>query len=445
MVTWGNNTVHSFGGSAPAAAGQPAAAPAPAFSFGGASPSPAPAATGGSAFSFGSTTTTTTTPAPAPGGTTSLFGSTTTTPAPSTTGGLFGSSPAAPSSTSSSLFGAPAPASGSTSLFGAPSPGTSSSAFGFGQPAAGGAFGQPSQQQQAQPQMVPAQAALQAHMNASAQQEAARVQSKLQSIHSAYTGTLAPPVGAGTNSNDTTTTKFVTIVYSDISPEQRQLQWVHGMATGGTIFAPPKPPQVSEHQWNKAVAENPDPQNLMPVACVGAVALQSRVSWQQTRANEYAATAKTLQTHHDMLKERLEKVQQRVEQLNQSHATLRKRLLEVMKRVELARCMNQPIQPAEVESLQTLKALYQQVEVARTSLLRLQDKTRSQPTMTMTSPQITAVPDKGKLLPVFQEHRSAIETVTNAAKKDIRDVQLIQKRLLQTNNSHHNNKVSMFT
>jgi hypothetical protein len=267
---------------------------------------------------------------------------------------------------------------------------------------------------------MPAQAALQAHMNASAQQEAARVQAALQAIHSDYVGTSTPAVGGGKDA------RFVTIVYSDITPEQRQLQWVHGMATGGTIYAPPKPPQVSDQQWKKAVAENPDPQNLMPVACVGAVALQSRVSWQQTRANELAKNAKTLQNTHQLLTDRCAQTQQRVEQLNQSHANLRKRLLEVMKRVEIARCMNQPIQPAEIESLQKLKYLYQQVEAARTSLLKLQDKARSQP---VTRPQITAVPDKEKLLPVLKEHRSAIETVTMAAKKDIRDVQLIQKRV----------------
>ncbi len=74
-VTWGSNTVHTFGGTpAPAPSGfgfgAPSPAPAPSsFSFGGA-PSPAPASGG---FGFGSSTTTkplfgAPAPAPATGG-----------------------------------------------------------------------------------------------------------------------------------------------------------------------------------------------------------------------------------------------------------------------------------------------------------------------------------------------------------------------------------------
>ena len=150
-VTWGPNTVHPIGTPAPA----PSTAP-----FGAPSPAPAPLAFGASSTStFG-------TPAPAPAGG-GLFG----TPAPAPAGGgLFGSPTPAPAG--GGFFGAPAPAP-TTNLFGAPSPAPSGNLFGAPAPSS---FGMSStQQQQQQQQQIPAQAALQAHLDASARQEAERL------------------------------------------------------------------------------------------------------------------------------------------------------------------------------------------------------------------------------------------------------------------------------
>jgi hypothetical protein len=400
MVTWGPNSTHVFGATAPAPGG--------ATSFGSPAPvsgglfvsSPAPAL-------FGSS------PAPAPSG--GLFGA----PAPSSGGSLFGTPSPAPSSgfgfSSSPApstyggYGTPAPAPG-TSLFGAPATsvyGAPSSLYG-GNPAAG-------QQQQ----QIPAQAALQAHMDASARQEAGRVRSALESLHMAYTGNT---------SSTSKESKFVTIVYNDMSPQERQLQWVHGMATEGQIMAPPKPLQVSDAQWKEAVVSNPDPLNYTPVALVGALALQGRISWQQGRAKELASNATTLHQSHDMLKDRIARVKQEVEQYQRRHAALRKRLLDVMRRVELVRCMNQPIQPDELKAVGRLKSLSQTMEGARGSFLQLQDRARAQPPPR--HPQVTAMPDREKLLPVLKEHRAAIEKVTTTAKRDMRDIGLIQQRVI---------------
>ena len=134
MVTWGTNTLHTFGGAPAPAGGTPA--PAPAGGIFGAAPatSPAPAFGGGA---FGA-------PAPAPSTGTSLFG----TSAPAPSGSLFGST-----TSTSSLFGntTPTASAGSSSFFGAPAPAPSA----FGAPA--------TTSTQAQ---LPAQAALQAHMDA---------------------------------------------------------------------------------------------------------------------------------------------------------------------------------------------------------------------------------------------------------------------------------------
>ena len=407
-VTWGPNTVHPIGTPAPAPFGTPAPAPSTA-PFGAPSPAPAPLAFGASSTStFG-------TPAPAPGGG-GLFG----TPAPAPAGGgLFGSPTPAPAG--GGFFGAPAPAP-TTNLFGAPSPAPSGNLFGAPAPSS---FGMSStQQQQQQQQQIPAQAALQAHLDASARQEAERVRSALETLHVAYTGNALPKNGESS--------KFVTIVYNDLTPEQRQQQWIHGMGNGGMILAPPRPPQISESEWKKAVVSNPDPQNYMPVPLVGAVALQARVSWQQDRAKDLATSAVTLQKSHETVKDRSARTMQEIEQKLKRHTELRKKLLQVMKSVELARCMNQQIQPDEIKAAQRLQALLNEVDSVRGMLISLQDKARTQAAAASKGTQLLAMPDKEKLLPVLNEQRRKLETLSNISIRDSRDVRLISQRVAAT-------------
>lgn len=259
-------------------------------------------------------------------------------------------------------------------------------------------------------------------MDASARQEAERVRSALERLNAAYSGIPLPSVGGGEES------KFVAIVYNPITPEQRQLQWLHGMGNGGTIPSPDRPPQVSEKQWRKAVVENPDPQNYVPQAMVGAVALQVRINWQQDRANELASHAATLHKSQETIQERSAQAQQEVEGKARRHAALRKRLLDVMRRVELARCMNQPTQPDELKALQRLSALHKEVESVRNVLVSLQDKARTQSATAAKAVSLSGVPEMSQLLPVLRDQREKLQKLTATAQRDQRDVSLIQKR-----------------
>mmetsp|Transcript_19314 Transcript_19314/g.47752 ORF Transcript_19314/g.47752 Transcript_19314/m.47752 type:complete len:450 (+) Transcript_19314:130-1479(+) len=441
-VTWGQNQTHVFGGAPapgatpaptpggappPPAFGAPSPAPAPGGLFGAPTPAaaptgglfgaPSPAAptpAGGSLFGapssgslFGSTT-----PSPAPGG--SLFGSTTPAPAPGTS--LFGST-----SSSTSLFGAPAPSS-SGGLFGAPAP--SSGFFGSTSNAANAA-------QPPQPQ-IPAQAALQAHLNASAQQEADRVRSELESLHRAYTSGSTATVTAGNN-------PFVTIVYNDLTPEQRQMQWVHGVGSHtNVILESPKPPQISQEEWSKAVVNNPDPHNYMPIALVGGVALQARVSWQQDRAKELSNNASILHKSHETVQQRVSQTLQQLDQKLASHKELQHQLLQLMKKVEVVRCMNQPLQPDEFQVMQRLQQVMQNLEQVQRVMVGLQDKARThQETQRSTDRAANSgakqgLPPAEQLVPVLQKQRQQLETLTTLAGKDKRDVELIGKRAVIT-------------
>lgn len=443
MVTWGQNQTHVFGGSpapgtpasAPGAVPPAFGAPSPAPTSGGlfgstpglsgslfGAPAPAAPAPGGlfgtpsSGSLFGSST-----PAPAPGG--SLFGSTT--PAPATGTSLFGSSGG-----TTSLFGAPAPSSGG--IFGSSAPstglfGSTSSATGlFGSTSSNSNATQPPQPQ------IPAQAALQAHLNASAQQEADRVRSQLESLHGAYTSGSTAAVAAGKN-------PFVAIVYNDLTPEQRQMQWVQGMGSHtNVILEPPKPPQISQEEWTKAVVNNPDPHNYMPIALMGGVALQGRVSWQQSRAKELSNNAAILQKSHETVQQRVSQTLEQLDQKLASHKELQHQLLQVMKKVEVVRCMNQPLQPDEFQVLQRLQQVMQKLEQLQRVMVGLQDKARAhQETQQSTNRALSTTSNQGlppveKLVPVLQKQRQQLETLTALAGKDKRDVELIGKRSVIT-------------
>jgi hypothetical protein len=443
MVSWGPNTTFTYGGATPAPAnGAPSGGPPPVPTFGstpapsaglssfGMTPASSPSTGGG--FGFGSSLSGPTQMAPA-----STFGS----------GGLFGTpSSAAPATTS--LFGSPPPSQAPTSspgLFGAPASGglfgnTTSSLFG-GSAMGGGAsltapsmFGGYGASQQQQQQHIPAQAAIQAHMNASALQEEQRVKVQFEKLYRAYTGSLEVQPDSQEQS------KFVAIVYNELSPAQIQQQFFSGIGNTGQILAPPRPLQVSEKEWTQAIISNPDPTKFVPQPIIGAVALQSRVTWQQDKSKEYAGHAKSVQASLDFIRRREARAKQDLHEKERKLEALQQQLLQVMTKVELARCFNKTLQPDEYRALQRLTTLIQQLEGMRSELASLQTKARSQiTTIAHHTASGSAVTDHGlstemkhELRRVLNEQREKLERATVVAKKDLHDMELIQERVVAT-------------
>ncbi|KAL9180591.1 hypothetical protein ACHAXT_011044 [Thalassiosira profunda] len=455
MVTWGSNTTATFGTGTPAAA--PATpAPAPAFGFGGAAPSTPPAAStpapsnppplGGSTTAaapsgglfgapapapagrglFGSAPA----PAPAAGG---LFGSTPaaapaggglfgSTPAPAPTGGLFGATPAP--AHAGGLFGsttAPAPAAGG--LFGAtPAPAPAFGAFGTQQPVP-----------QPQPQANPHQAALHAHQSASQRQEAARIEEAIFGLHSKYSPNAADPLNPALASNNLPSSlcAFTAVLYDPLLPEHR--------AQGH--LSVPKPPHISNQVWNEALARNPDPKELAPVALVGAPALHSRIVAQQEKANALAAHAKKLRETLEFLEKAARSSREAIQHSDAEQEALRRRLLEVMRKVEIVRCQGQAIQPAEVEAQKRLGEIVKQVNALGKSLSDLEERGRQQArawrmrgaTMDSRRAEMGAPPlreeDKTALFHVLNDQRMGMERLGHIVNRDVRDVGIIKKEL----------------
>lgn len=421
MVEWGQNEVKSYDPKAPAG-GSTAG-----FSF--ASTTPAATGTTGGGL-FGSTTTT---PAPAGG----LFGSSTATnPAPApfgSTGGLFGSTPApstglfgaAPSS-SGGLFGstAPAPSTFGGGLFGST---TTSSPGLFGSPAPapfGGSLFSGGTTAPAAPQ-VPAQAALQAHFDAQARQDEAKVRDKLQELHQAYSGTA--------QATNTKSAHFVSVVYNPTTPQQRQEQILRGVGLESSSsswssmpLAPPKPTQVSEEAWLQAIVRTPHPCDYAPIALVGAPALQGRLSGQQEQAN-------TLMKHLEMIRSTIELLQGKTDKsmvtyirIEAKQKALERQLLRVMAKVEVLRCFRTPLTQEESIAGQKLGSIYQQVVRLQPQVAELHAKQSSRERR---PPRIQDVPDKEQLKHAFSMHRTALAKMIHETTKDRTDMELVLERL----------------
>jgi len=422
MVTWGANTVYNISSPAPFSGGS-FGTPAPGPSLFGGAPSPAPA----SGFNFGSSNTT-----PPTSGRSSIFGSTAgSTPAPSTGFGGFGSTPASTPAGFGLFGGAPS----SSSLFGAMSP-TPAPFGGFGTPAPG-LFGSTAtqQQQQQQPQgpQVPAQAAMLAFLENKNAAETEKIKAKLSKLYNAYNGQLPPTEGKPST--------FVSIVYNDLTQEHRQQMWLQGVAPGNQIMplAPPKPPHVSEEEWNRAVVQNPDPMSYMPIPLVGADALHARVTWQQERAKQLAADAASVAQSHETVQFLYKQGRERLANLQRQHTNHRQRLLNVMRKVEVVRCMNQPLQQDEVKARNQLRELDQHVQHVRHLLAQLEPKARAVVGRRHANARngsaelqnIDLPHDRETLNHVLNTHHEDLKKMTVNMSKDIRDVGLMKERVLR--------------
>jgi Nucleoporin complex subunit 54 len=490
VLQWGTNSVRTFDTGAAAAAGGISTGTgalgggggtAGTFSFGATAPAPS-LTTAFPSSSLGGTAATTAAAAPAntsaavtaaapfgfgaaPASAVPSFG----TPAPSASfpgiggGGMFGSPAPAPATASAfGFFGQSSSTSTTASpgLFGGSSTTTAASGFGAG-------FGQTQQQQQQQ--QPAAQAALQAHQNAEARQEEARVVAALTAIHRAYSGTaVCPDDGAAATADldfaQPSSAPFTLIYYTDISPELRQQQWLQGMIVGGgggglggsgqqegggaaaasmmvRPVVPPRPWQVSSRDWRAAAARNPDPATHMPAVLLGASALQSRISYQQESATKLTQQFQLVRDTLEALAQQSERLQREVaNKVRHRHEQQRSRLLSVMRKVELVRSFQIPIQHGELQALERLANLHRELErTVQPTIRHLHDRAEQQQLQQQSggrgenaapisaSLSLAQISDLENVLK--NEFGPGIVRMQRALEKPVRDVALLKKRI----------------
>jgi Nucleoporin complex subunit 54 len=317
----------------------------------------------------------------------------------------------------------------------------------FGAPAGGGIFGMAAptafQQPQQLPPQEPADAALQAHIDASNRNEEARVMQRMQRTHFAYTTGAEVTAGEGSHC-------FSVPLYNPVTAQERQFQAAYSSAVNvysnddhskQQLFVPPKPPQISQSDWDDACVRNPDAYNFMPVAVVGAESLKARAVLQQSQANAIAAHISKLTEVVDDLGRCLVTVQQKLNAAKRTHALQRVQLLKVLKHVEVARCFNLPLQPKEMEAKNRILHLNKDILQGKIepSLARITNTTanaQSSFAATMQSALTRhdgpSVEQQRQWMNILKEHRATLTKMTETAKADQQDLHLVRDRITTT-------------
>lgn len=404
MVQWGDNTTFTFNSSNPP--GTPATTAAPttgAFSFGGATNSSTPTAPSPSGFSsFGAN--------PSAGG---LFGGNG--PAPS--GGFFGNTSTAPAFSSGGLF-----------------------SFNTGTPTG------PQQQQQLQLPQIPAQAALQAHINVTAQNEQNRVLTKLQKINDAYhSGSVVGDDPESKSHCFSTVSVFNPATSQEIQFQTALLQSTGGGSGsgGGANYIPAKPPQISETDWRLACVRAPS--GYVPVALVGAEQLAARVVSHQEHITVQEKEMSTLQATAMILEQRMVTTRRQVKVLAQRNQELLHRLLHIVKHVEVARCFNVSLQPAELDALKRIRhlknvvlegtvapAVMQLMEDANQTCVHYNQQPMLQQHDMGLQQELPSEEVQQQWMHIMKEHRSKLTHHTTMMQKDHHELQLIRDRVQAT-------------
>lgn len=353
-------------------------------------------------------------------------------PAP---GGLFGST--APAPTAGGLFGASTPS--STGFWS----GTSASAA----PTLGG-FGLPQQSQQML-HANPHQSAMHAHQTALQRQETARIEKAIFHLHSSYSPHAADPMNPALASNNIPSSlcAFTAILYDPLPPEYR--------TQGGGQLSVPKPMHTSNQVWNEALARNPDPRELMPVALVGAAALHCRIVSQQEKVNALATHADKLRENLQFLERTSQSSRAAILNSNVEHEALRRRLLDIMRKVEIIRCMGQPIQRAEVEAKQRIGEIMKQVNVIGKSLANLEEIGKQQAqAWRVRGATIEARSDFGSLplreedkiglFHVLNDQMLGMERLGRIVNRDVRDMSILKDELSNMSSSKKEKSLPSF-
>jgi hypothetical protein len=286
----------------------------------------------------------------------------------------------------------------------------------------------------------PHQSAMHAHQTALQRQETARMEKAIFHLHSSYSPHAADPMNPALASNNIPSSlcAFTAILYDPLPPEHR---------TQGTgQLSVPKPMHISNQVWNEALARNPDPRELMPVALVGAAALHCRIVSQQEKVNTLASHAEKLRENLQFLERTARSSKNVIQNSNVEHEALQRRLLEIMRKVEIIRCMGQPIQRAEVEAQQRLGEIMKQVNTIGKSLANLEEMGKQQArawrvrgTTIESRSDFGSLPlreeDKVGLFHVLNDQMLGMERLGRIVNRDIRDVCILKDELNKASSS----------
>lgn len=203
---------------------------------------------------------------------------------------------------------------------------------------------------------APQKAALQAHMNATAHQEASRLGSQLHQLYSAY-NPFQPPQAqtqAQNNTNSNTTCRFQHIFYDPITQTQR-------LEKLSLPNYPPKPNHIPDATWYQALTQNPQPDEYIPVLVTSAEGLHSRLVAQQSKMKLHDGYLTKLDETLQKRESFHQSIEMQLEYYKVQNQKINKRLQQIMRKFEMCRGKNVPLQEAEREAVRRLIELSQHV------------------------------------------------------------------------------------
>jgi hypothetical protein len=271
---------------------------------------------------------------------------------------------------------------------------------------------------------APQQAALQAHMTASMNQETSRIEHQLSQLKAAFSPFQLPTAPNQIN----TISRFQHIFYDPMTEAQK-------LERLALPSYPPKPSHISDETWQMALTCNPDPENYIPVLVSSAEGLHSRIASQQSMMKLHE---KYLSQISDKIRVRGDAVNQsiqyQIDEYNRKNIMIRQRLLRIMQKFEIARAKNIPLQPSEKEAFSNLRTLYQHslqgmkmVEVVKRQsteysrqLHVLQMKSNSRRRHVILDDGV-----KKEAMDILKSNKAGIDELSKRIQKDERDVNLM--------------------
>lgn len=299
---------------------------------------------------------------------------------------------------------------------------------------------------------TPQQAALQAHMNAAAQQESANLEWQLLQLFAAFSPLpTTTPQGLSSASHlaaiptsilGNYCCRFQHIFYDPITQAQRLEK-----LSLPTMY-PPKPPHVPDAVWHRALAQNPDPEEYIPVLVTSAEGLHSRLVAQQSKMELHEGYLSQLDK---TLKNRLDfhrNIAVQLRHYQRQNVMIRSRLMQIMRKFEICRGKHVPIQKAETEAVQKLVALSRELVKAASMLEILQEDEekyskewnemklkQERMYMQMRLDRNHRPIEERKLDPgvieeaesILNGHKKGIEEMTRVVQKNARDVNIMKQ------------------
>jgi hypothetical protein len=183
-------------------------------------------------------------------------------------------------------------------------------------------------------------------MNATAHQEASRLESQLTHLHSAYSPYQYQ--------NGSSTCRFQHIFYDPITQAQR-------LEKLSLPNYPPKPPHIPDATWNQALAQNPDPEEYIPVLVTSAEGLHSRLVAQQSKMKLHEGYLNKLDETLGQREQFHQSIELQLDFYRMRNQKIRSRLQQIMRKFEMCRGKNVPLQEAEREAVRKLIELSQHV------------------------------------------------------------------------------------